>query len=200
MLSGSCFAAVGVVAGLGEAAPGVVWLDSHADFNEPATTISGYIDGMGLAILTGSAWQAMLATVPGATPVPESAVVLAGARALDPPEEVRLRASRIARLTAAELESAGRAPRRRRRPGAADLRPLRAHRPRRARRRRRPRERLQLSPTAPAPTSSTRSWPRSCAPYPVRAVSLTAYDPAFDGDDRVPPIALRLLRTLAAAI
>src|SRR5215472_2622933 len=41
VLSGSCFAAVGVVAGLAEACPGVVWFDSHADFNEPASTISG---------------------------------------------------------------------------------------------------------------------------------------------------------------
>jgi arginase len=31
---------------------------------------------------------------------------------------------------------------------------------------------------------------------PVRAVSLTAYDPAFDPDDRVPPIALELLGRL----
>ena len=36
--------------------------------------------------------------------------------------------------------------------------------------------------------------------FPVRAVSLSAYDPAFDPEDRVPPIALRLLRTIAAAI
>jgi arginase family enzyme len=36
--------------------------------------------------------------------------------------------------------------------------------------------------------------------FPVRAVSLTAYDPAFDGTDRVPPIALRLLRTIAQRV
>jgi arginase len=33
--------------------------------------------------------------------------------------------------------------------------------------------------------------------FPVRAVSLTAYDPGFDPEGRVPPIALRLLRTIA---
>jgi Arginase family len=33
--------------------------------------------------------------------------------------------------------------------------------------------------------------------FPVRAVSLTAYDPAYDVDSRVPPIALRLLGTIA---
>jgi hypothetical protein len=35
--------------------------------------------------------------------------------------------------------------------------------------------------------------------FPVRAVSLTAYDPAFDAEGRVPPIALRVLRTIAAS-
>jgi arginase len=105
VLSGSCFAAVGVVAGLEESEPSVVWFDAHADFNEPVTSVSGYFDGMGLAVLTGSAWQGLLATVPGARPVPESSVVLAGARDLDPPEETRLRASRIVHLTSAHLRA-----------------------------------------------------------------------------------------------
>ena len=33
--------------------------------------------------------------------------------------------------------------------------------------------------------------------FPVRAVSLTAYDPEVDRDDRVPPVALRLLELVA---
>lgn len=65
VLSGSCFASVGIVAGLDEPSPGVVWFDAHGDFNTPETTESGYFDGMGLAVLTGSAWQGMLATVEG---------------------------------------------------------------------------------------------------------------------------------------
>jgi arginase len=199
VLSGSCFAAVGVVAGLGEAAPGVVWFDSHADFNEPATTISGYTDGMGLAILTGSAWQAMLATVPGAIPVPESAVVLAGARALDPPEEVRLRASRIARLEAAELAS----------PDAllaavAGLDPavtgLYVHIDLDVLDSAVARVNVYSEPDGPGADELDALLAALLRTHPVRAVSLTAYDPAFDADDRVPPIALRLLRTLAAAI
>ena len=35
---------VGVVAGLG-AGTGVLWLDAHADFNTPDTTIGGFLDG-----------------------------------------------------------------------------------------------------------------------------------------------------------
>ena len=34
--------------------------------------------------------------------------------------------------------------------------------------------------------------------FPVRAVSLTAYDPECDPDGRVPPVALRLLELVAA--
>ena len=115
VLSGSCFAAVGVVAGLDEVAPGVVWFDAHGDFNCPETTISGYFDGMGLAILTGGAWQGLLATVPGAKPVPESAVILTGARSLDPPEKPRLEASAVTWLPPQSIES----PSRRSRPSRA---------------------------------------------------------------------------------
>ena len=34
--------------------------------------------------------------------------------------------------------------------------------------------------------------------FPVRAVTMSAYEPAFDKEDRLPPIALRLLRTIAS--
>ncbi len=199
VLSGSCFAAVGVVAGLDEPSPGVVWFDAHADFNEPATTISGYFDGMGLAVLTGSAWQALLATVPGARPVPESAVVLAGARALDPPEETRLGASRIAHLTAAQLRSPETLV-----DAVGGLNPevtgLYVH--------------VDLdvldaavadvnvygAPGGPDADQLDALVAALLAAFPVRAVSLTAYDPAFDGEDGVPPIALRLLRTIAQRV
>ena len=88
------------------AGPGVVWFDAHADFNEPSTAISGYFDGMGLAVLTGSAWEALHATVPGVRALPESAVVLAGARDFDPPEEQRLAASEITWLAARHVAAA----------------------------------------------------------------------------------------------
>lgn len=32
-----------------------MWLDGHGDFNTPATTITGYLGGMPLAMLTGRA-------------------------------------------------------------------------------------------------------------------------------------------------
>jgi arginase len=200
VLSGSCFVAAGVVAGLDEASPGVVWFDAHADFNEPATTLSGYFDGMGLAVLTGSAWQALLlATVPGARPVPESAVVLAGARDLEPPEEKRLGASQIVRLTAAQLRSPETLV------GAVgaltpEVTGLYVH--------------VDLDVLdaavarvnvygAPGGLDADQLDDLVAAllrTFPVRAVSLTAYDPGFDVEGRVPPIALRLLRTIAQSV
>jgi hypothetical protein len=38
------------------------------------------------------------------------------------------------------------------------------------------------------------------AAFPVRAISLTAYDPAFDAGARVRPIALAVLRTIARSL
>jgi arginase len=141
ILSGSCSVAVGIVAGLGERSPRVLWLDAHADFNTPATTIEGYFDGMGLAVLTGSAWQGLLATVEGARPLPETAVVLAGARDFDEPEKERLDDEQLNALVAEVLDD-----------------------------------------------------------QPVRALSLTAYDPSGDAEHRVPPVALGLLELVARRV
>jgi arginase len=196
VLSGSCFAAVGVVAGLDEWSPGVVWFDAHADFNSPETTISGYFDGMGLAVLTGGAWQGLLATVPGARPVPETAVVLAGARDFDEPEERRLEASDVAHLSADSVSSPESLLR-----SVAGLRPaptgLYLH--------------VDLDVldireahvnvySVPDGLSAARLESLVAAVLdeaPVRAVSLTAYDPRCDVGDRVPPIARRLLGLVA---
>ena len=134
LLSGSCFNGVGVVAGLGEPHPGVVWLDAHSDFNSPGTAISGYFDGMGLAILTGGAWPALHATVPGGRPLPETSVVLAGARDFEPPEPVRLAASELRQVDASGHGDARRATGRDPVDWAPADRHLPAPRPRRAQR------------------------------------------------------------------
>jgi arginase len=57
VLSGDCPTALGAVAGLQRRHRdlAVVWLDAHGDFNTPAITISGYLGGMPLAMLTGRA-------------------------------------------------------------------------------------------------------------------------------------------------
>ncbi len=194
-LSGSCFAGVGVVAGLDEPAPGVVWFDAHGDFNDPATSESGYFDGMPVAVLTGNAWQNLLRAVPGAQPLPETSVVHAGARDFDGPEEESFMASKLVRVA-----------------------------PRRLREEELSASLAELSPSpsgvyvhvdldvldgddgainvysAPNGLSEDEleKLVRELLDRPdVRALSLTAYDPECDHAQRVPPLAIRLLEAAA---
>ena len=99
VLAGNCNAAIGVLAGLGPRT-GVVWLDAHGDFNTPQTTMSGFLDGMTLATATGRCWAEMARSIEGFEPVPDQAVVLLGARDLDPGEEAALARSKVVRLSA----------------------------------------------------------------------------------------------------
>jgi arginase len=197
VLSGSCcFAALGAVAGLGESAPGVVWFDAHGDFNTPETTTQGYFDGMGLAVLVGDAWQGMLATVPGARPVAQTAVVQAGARDFDDEEEVRLRESDVMQVTPQELVS-----------GDALSDALGALEPE-------PsgiylhvdldvldREAANVNIYGASGGISAEQLSARVEEVLrtglVRAMALTAYDPECDHDRRVPPVASRLLGAVA---
>lgn len=101
LLSGDCSTAVGAVAGLQRRHRdlAVVWLDAHGDFNTPAITISGYLGGMPLALLTGRAPE-LFGDALGLRPVAEANVVLAGARDLDPAERDALTASQVRRVPA----------------------------------------------------------------------------------------------------
>jgi len=195
VLSGSCFVAVGVVAGLGPPTPRVAWLDAHSDFNTPETTHEGYFDGMGLAVLTGGAWQAMRARVPGAVPVTEQSVVLAGARDLEPPDEKRLEASSIRRVAANDLrdpralvqglDAAGQAGN-----GAylhLDLDVLDASVAQ---------VNVFAAPGGPDGDELVRVVETTVNSCELRAVSLTAYDPELDPEQRVPPIATRVLAAI----
>ncbi|MDP9189926.1 MAG: arginase family protein [Actinomycetota bacterium] len=190
-------AAVGAVAGLGERSPGVVWLDAHPDFSAPETSDWGYLDAMGLSMLTGGAWQGVLAGVEGFRPLPETAAVLAGARDFDPSEEVRLDASAVnwlpperVRTTVPLLQAVDALE-----PRATglylhvDLDVLDAD------------EATVNIYSAPDGLDAAQLGAVVGAvmdAHPVRALSLTAYDPECDADGRVPPIALRLLELTAS--
>lgn len=96
LLSGNCNTTVGMIAGLAALGrTGVVWLDAHGDFNTPDIDGSGFLDGHGLAMVVGRCWTALTKAVPGFQPVPETRVILVGARSLDPAEELALRRSSI---------------------------------------------------------------------------------------------------------
>ncbi|MCM0640993.1 arginase family protein [Cellulomonas wangsupingiae] len=58
MLAGNCGVTLGVVDGLRALAPerrvAVLWLDAHGDLQTPATSASGFLDGMSLAMTTAA--------------------------------------------------------------------------------------------------------------------------------------------------
>jgi arginase len=197
VLSGSCFAAVGVVAGMGERSPGVVWFDAHGDFNTPDSTVFGYFDGMGVAILTGEAWPAMRAEVPGDGPIAETAIALVGARDFDPGEEARLRASQITHVPAERLDGPEAVADAAEKLGASglylhlDLDVLdRDEAP----------VNVYSAPHGPSAGQLEARVGELLERFPVRAVSLTAYDPECDPDGKVPPIALRVIEMVARRV
>lgn len=67
ILSGNCMASVGAACGLGipDRELGFIYFDAHDDLDSPATNENGYFDAMGLSMLRGESWDALMRTVPG---------------------------------------------------------------------------------------------------------------------------------------
>jgi arginase len=108
VLAGDCSATVGVVAGLGNRhRTGVLWFDAHGDFNTPETDQSGFLDGQGLAMLTGRCWIAHTSSLPSFEPVPDHRIALVGARDLEEAESRALDDSDILRLRVEDVAEAG---------------------------------------------------------------------------------------------
>jgi len=107
ILAGNCNTSVGTVSGLAPRRIGVVWFDAHGDFNTPESSSTGFLDGMGLAILTGHCWRLLAADIPGFAPVPEDNVILAGARDFDSLESDRLSSSKITVLSDRDINNSG---------------------------------------------------------------------------------------------
>jgi arginase len=83
VLSGNCIAALGTITGSG---CDVAWFDAHGESMTPDTTTSGFLDGMGIAVLTGQCWKAQAASIPGFQVVPGERVALIGGHDLEPSE------------------------------------------------------------------------------------------------------------------
>ena len=95
VLSGNCNCCLGTIAGISLNRLGVIWFDAHGEFNTPDTTLSGFLDGMPLAMATGRCWKAIIKTIPGFIPVRDENIVLIGARDLDSAEEELLKQSKV---------------------------------------------------------------------------------------------------------
>jgi arginase len=198
LLSGSCFAGIGMASGLDEDPLGVLWFDAHGDFNTPESTIDGYFDGMPLAILTGGAWPNLVERV-GARTVRESAAVLVGGRDFDPLEEQRLTSSSVVHLPPEAIGSDAAVLR-----AATGLDPapsglylhvdLDVLDPQEAK------VNIYSAPGGLTADQLEAQVGSLMGSGRVRAVSLTAYDPGVDAEDRVPPIAIRLLESVAEQV
>ena len=96
VLAGSCDAALGIVGGLEHSRCGIVWIDAHADFNTPESSMSGFFPGMTLAVLLGDCHRELWERIGDSAPVSEAATVLVGVRELAPAaERARLEASAV---------------------------------------------------------------------------------------------------------
>jgi arginase len=87
VLAGSCDASLGVLAGFAHARCGVVWIDAHADFNTPESSVSGFFPGMSAAVIVGHCHRELWAKTGDATPVAEDAMLMLGVRELSPEAE-----------------------------------------------------------------------------------------------------------------
>jgi arginase len=86
---------------------GLIWVDAHADMNNPASSESGNVHGMPLAALLGSE-PAELARFAGAGPaVLPKHTVLVGIRNLDDTEKQIVRASKVHVFTMKEIDRLG---------------------------------------------------------------------------------------------
>jgi arginase len=85
---------------------GVIWVDAHADFNTPATSPSGNIHGMPLAVLTGDGPEELTA-IGGGVCLHPAQVVQIGIRDVDLDEKRRLLASGIHVYTMREIDERG---------------------------------------------------------------------------------------------
>jgi arginase len=194
VLAGGCSTSLGTVSGLGLRAPGVVWLDAHADFDTPEDNISGFFDVFPLAMLTGSGWAAQCASIPGYRPLPEEHVVLGAVRDLEPYQADRLSASAV-RVVPGELDLAAFA--------AAldalvpnvdgvylhvDLDSLDVTAGR---------VNEYASPGGPSLEHLILAIDAVFDRLPIAAAALTAYDPTFDGDGRLDAAVRAVAHTIA---
>ena len=94
VFANDCTSCLGVVKGLEDKAPAILWYDSHGDFNTPETSPSGFLGGMPLAALVGRGNQHLLRGLE-LQPIAEADIIIADVRNLDPEEAVMLRESEV---------------------------------------------------------------------------------------------------------
>jgi arginase len=192
VLAGNCISAVGACAGLlARGQPiGVIWFDAHADFNTPETSASGFLDGMALATLVGQCWSTLTSTIPHYAPIDERSVLLIGARDLDPAESKLLDASGIRRPRQLETRDCITAL-----DGlAASLDEVYLHVDLDVLDEREARVNQYACAGGLSREELVQLVSAIRKRFTIGALALTAYDPSFDRDARVPPVAHDVIR------
>lgn len=100
--------AIGTVSSVTDDQPsGLIWIDAHADFNTPQTSLSGNIHGMPLAILLGEGHKSLVNIGRSGPKILPGNVVMIGQRDLDPGERKRLKKSGITVFTMRDIDEQG---------------------------------------------------------------------------------------------
>ncbi len=86
---------------------GLIWVDAHADMNTPATTPSGNIHGMPLAVLMGHGAEQLVALSGEAPAVEPDRVAILGLRDVDPGERDLIRSLGVRGFTMSEIDERG---------------------------------------------------------------------------------------------
>ncbi len=109
VLGGDHSVAIGTLGGLASVhGPGaVLWIDAHGDLNTPATSPSGNVHGMPLAVTLGLARDAFASDVWPLPAVEPERTVLLGVRSLDPGERETVQRLGIGVYTMTEVDRQG---------------------------------------------------------------------------------------------
>ncbi|MFW9778467.1 MAG: arginase family protein [Candidatus Heimdallarchaeota archaeon] len=107
ILGGNCNTCFGTLAGLNTQDVGIVYLDAHGDFNTPETTLTGFFDGMPLAVATGQCHRDLWDQIADIDPIAESQTVHLGGRDFDPPEKKLLDNSHVMVVNTADIKDKG---------------------------------------------------------------------------------------------
>lgn len=82
---------------------GLVFYDSHGDFNVPETTLSGMLGGMPVAIAAGHALHNLRKTTGLIEPLPMNHIMWGGVRDLDPLEADRFREHEVRQVSVQDI-------------------------------------------------------------------------------------------------
>lgn len=109
VLGGDHSIGIGSLAGMGQVKRklGVMWFDTHGDFNSPQTTSSGNIHGMPLAVSTGIGAEQLVNCGGKPGKISEKNTVLIGIRNLDPEEKQALLKTSMTIFTMSDIDQLG---------------------------------------------------------------------------------------------